>query len=141
MSRYLDCPNDPLYPFGFGLSYTTFSYSDLKLSAERVRPGEQLGVTVTVRNTGSCHGAEVVQLYLQNLLGSVTRPARELKGFQRIELRAGESRPVMFSVGQEELRFLRRDMTWGTEPGKFRVLVGPNSRDLLSAPCELVAPR
>jgi hypothetical protein len=139
VSRYLDCANDPLYPFGFGLSYTTFAYSDLKLSAERLRPGEQLTATATVRNTGSCDGAEVVQLYIQNLVGSVTRPVRELKGFRRIELRAGESRAVTFSIGQEELRSLRGDMTWGTEPGKYRVLVGPNSRDLLSAPFELVA--
>ncbi len=139
VSRYLDCANDPLYPFGFGLSYTTFAYCDLRLVPERLCPGEQLTVTVTIRNSGRYDGAEVVQLYIQDLVGSVTRPVRELKGFRRVELRAGESCPVTFSVGQDDLRFVRRDMTWGTEPGTFRVLVGPNSRDLLSAPFDFIA--
>jgi len=131
-SRYLDCSNDPLYPFGFGLSYTTFEYSDLAVDRRRIRPGEQLTVTVAVANTGNRDGTEIVQLYLQDLVGSVTRPVRELEAFQRIELQPGESRKVTFTVGEQELSFLRRDMTWGTEPGEFRVSVGPSSRDVMS---------
>ena len=137
-SSYLDCPNDPLYPFGFGLSYTTFSYSDIQLDGTTLRSGGTLTATVTVTNTGARDGTEVVQLYLRQLVGSVTRPVRELKGFQKIELHAGESRGVSFSIGEPELRFLRADMTVGTEPGKFQVFIGPNSRDTHAAAFELV---
>jgi beta-glucosidase len=137
-SSYLDCPNDPLYPFGFGLSYTTFNYSQVRLDGATLRPGGTLTATVTVTNTGARAGAEVVQLYLRQLVGSVTRPVRELKGFQKIELQAGESRAVTFSIGDPQLRFLRADMTVGTEPGKFQVFVGPNSRDTHAAAFELI---
>jgi beta-glucosidase len=137
-SSYLDCPNDPLYSFGFGLSYTTFSYSDIQLDGTTLQPGGKLTATVTVTNTGTRDGAEVVQLYLRQLVGSVTRPVRELKGFQKIELQAGESRVVTFSIGEPELRFLRADMTVGTEPGKFQVFIGPNSRATHTAAFELV---
>jgi beta-glucosidase len=137
-SSYLDCPNDPLYPFGFGLSYTTFKYSELQLDGTTLRPGGKLSATLTVTNTGTRDGAEVVQLYLRQLVGSVTRPVRELKGFQKIELHAGESRTVTFSISEPELRFLRADMTLGTEPGKFQVFIGANSRDTQAATFELV---
>ena len=137
-SSYLDCPNDPLYPFGFGLSYTTFSYSEIRLDHTTLKPGEKLQATVTVSNTGNSDGAEVVQLYLRDFVGSVTRPVRELKGFQKIELKAAESREVTFSIGEPELKFLRADMTVGTEPGEFEVFIGPNSRDTQSAKFELL---
>lgn len=131
-SRYLDCPNEPLYPFGFGLSYTTFSFSDLQLDRTEIGPGEEVSASVTITNTGDFEGVETVQMYIQDVVGSVTRPVRELKGFTQVELKPGESRRVSFRIGEEQLRFLRRDMTWGVEPGLFRVYVGPNSRDVLS---------
>ena len=135
-SSYLDCPNDPLYPFGFGLSYTTFDYSEVHLDGTTLRPGGTMTATVTVTNTGVFDGAEVVQLYLRQLVGSVTRPVRELKGFQKIELQPGECRAVTFSIGEPELRFLRADMTEGSEAGKFQVFIGPNSRDTHAAAFE-----
>jgi beta-glucosidase len=137
-SKYLDAPNTPLFPFGFGLSYTTFSVSAPELDRQTLRPGEKLTVSVDVANTGKMDGAEVVQLYLRQPVASVTRPVLELKGFQRVELKAGEHRRVTFAVGGEQMRFLRFDLTWGTEPGQFQVFVGPNSRDLQSAGFELL---
>jgi beta-glucosidase len=136
-SSYLDCPNDPLYPFGFGLSYTTFTYSDVRLDRTTLNPGKKLTATVTVSNTGTHDGAEVVQLYVRDLVGSVTRPVLELKGFQKLKLKAGESREVSFLIGEQELSFLRADMTVGTEPGEFQVFIGPNSRDARMAKFEL----
>jgi beta-glucosidase len=137
-SNYLDAPNDPLYPFGYGLSYTTFNYSGLMLDRDTLHPGEKVTVTVNVANTGSRDGIETVQLYLHDLVADVGRPVLELKGFQRVALKAGEHREVSFEIGEKELTFLRADMTWGTEPGKFDVFVGPNSRELQSARFELV---
>ena len=139
ISKYLDCPNDPLYPFGFGLSYTKFAYSEVRLNRATLSPGGTLTATVTVTNTGNYAGAEVVQLYLRDIVGSVTRPVRELKGFQKIELKAGESRAVTFYIGEPELKFLRADMTVGTEPGEFQVFIGSNSRDTHAAKFELLA--
>jgi len=136
-SNYLDSPNDPLYPFGYGLSYTTFTYSGLKLDRDTLHPGESLTVTVDVANTGERDGVETAQLYIHDLVADVGRPVLELKGFQQVELRAGEHRQITFEIGEKELSFLRADMTWGTEPGNFDVLVGPNSRDLQSARFEL----
>jgi beta-glucosidase len=136
-SKYLDSSNDPLYPFGFGLGYTTFAYSDVRLDHNALSPGGQLTASVTVTNTGNRDGAEVVQLYIRDLVGSVTRPVRELKGFQKIELKPGESREVSFPIGEAELSFLRADMTVGTEPGEFLAFIGPNSRDTHSAKFEL----
>jgi len=137
-SAYLDCPNDPLYPFGFGLSYTTFAYSDVRLDRATLGPGGKITATVTVANTGPRAGAEVVQLYIRDLVGSVTRPVRELKGFQKIELKSGESREVSFPIGENELKFLRADLTVGTEPGEFQAFIGPNSRDTRAAKFELL---
>lgn len=139
-SSYLDAPNDPLYPFGFGLSYTTFAFSQVQLDCEQLARGAALTATVTVTNTGARAGAEVVQLYIRDLVGSVTRPVLELKGFQRIELAPGAHRAVSFQIGERELRFLRGDLTWGTEPGEFEVFLGPNSRDLHSARFTLTPP-
>jgi beta-glucosidase len=137
-SAYLDCPNDPLYPFGFGLSYTTFKFSEVRLDRTALKPDEKITATVTVSNTGKFDGAEVVQLYIRDLVGSVTRPLLELKGFQKIELKAGESREVAFRIGEPELSFLRADMTVGTEPGEFQLFIGPNSRDAHPAKFELL---
>jgi len=138
-SSYLDCPNDPLYPFGFGLSYTTFKISAPQLSQTTLRPGQEITVTTTVSNVGKRAGAEVVQMYIRDLVGSVTRPVLELKGFKRIQLKPGENQTVSFEIGEKELTFLRKDMTWGTEPGEFLVFVGPNSRELKSAKFELLS--
>ena len=115
-SRYLDCPNEPLYAFGHGLSYTTFEYSDITMDG--------LKATVTVTNTGSVEGTETVQLYIRDLVGSVTRPVRQLKGFERVTLKPGESKEVTFTIDKEMLSFYRQDMTWGPEPGDFKVFIG-----------------
>jgi beta-glucosidase len=132
-SKYLDSPNDPLYPFGFGLSYTDFHYSEVTLDKIEIKAGESLTASVTVSNVGKVAGEEVVQLYIRDWVGSVTRPVKELKGFRKIRLLPGASKTVEFQIGEKELTFLRRDMTWGTEPGDFEVLIGTNSRDVQTA--------
>lgn len=133
-SHYIDGPNSPLYPFGFGLSYTTFAYDSLRLSAPELRPGgPALTVTVRVRNTGKVAGEEVVQLYVRDLVGSVTRPVRELKGFEKIALAPGEARDVSFRLTPAALAFWRADMTFGPEPGAFEVFVGGDSNATLAA--------
>jgi len=138
-SRYLDSPNDPLFPFGFGLGYTDFSCSKPELSAAVMAPGGKLTISVTVTNTGPRQGSEVVQLYVRDRVGSVTRPLKELKGFERLELKAGEERQVGFALRESDLAFLREDGTWGAEPGHFDVFVGFNSRDVQGAAFELTA--
>lgn len=129
-SRYIDAPNDPLYPFGFGLSYTTFEYSDIQLSANELKPDGELKANVTVKNTGKYDGEEVVQMYVRDLVGSVTRPVKELKGFEKIAIKAGESKVVTFTIEPEMLAFHRLDMSFGTEPGEFNLYIGGNSRDV-----------
>lgn len=128
-SRYMDVSNDPLYPFGFGLSYTTFTYGDVSLSKSEMSMSDKLTVTCKVTNAGSREGEEVVQLYVQDVVGSVTRPVKELKGFQKLMLKPGESKDVAFTLTASDLAFYRKDMTLGAEPGKFVVYVGTNSRD------------
>ncbi|WP_280185365.1 beta-glucosidase BglX [Bacteroides fragilis] len=129
-SNYLDVSNEPLYPFGYGLSYTTFAYSDIHLSSTEMSADGKLTATVTVTNTGSRDGAEVVQLYIRDLVGSVTRPVKELKGFEKIFLKAGESRKVSFSITPELLKFYNYDLQFVCEPGDFDVMIGGNSRDV-----------
>jgi beta-glucosidase len=129
-SNYLDVSNDPLYPFGFGLSYTTFSYGDLKLSASSFKPGQSLTASIKVTNTGKYAGKEVVQLYTRDLVGSSTRPVKELKGFQKISLNPGESREVTFTIKEEDLKFYNASLKYVAEPGAFKVFIGPNSRDV-----------
>jgi beta-glucosidase len=136
-SNYLDVSNDPVYPFGYGLSYTTFTYDKLSVDKKEISAGGSVTVTVTVTNTGSREGAEVVQLYVRDLVGSLTRPVKELKGFQKIMLKPGESRVVEFTLTEKDLSFYRADLTFGAEPGKFHVFVGGNSRDVLQAEFEL----
>ena len=131
LSKYIDIPNSPLYPFGYGLSYTTFSYDGLSLSSDRLLDGGEVKVSVNVTNTGKYKGTEVVQLYIRDLVGSVTRPVKQLKGFERITLKPGESRTVEFTVTPDMLSFWRHDMTFGPEYGDFRVFVGSSSDDVL----------
>jgi beta-glucosidase len=132
-SRYTDVPNQPLYPFGFGLSYTSFTYSDPKLSAKEIGRGGELRVSVTVTNSGRRPGAEVVQLYLRDLVGSVTRPVKELKGFQKVELAPGEAREVSFALKASDLAFYTAQGKWEAEPGDFKVFVGGSSADVKEA--------
>lgn len=129
-SNYLDVTNDPLYPFGYGLSYTTFAYSDIKLSAGQLTEGGELVASVTVTNTGKVDGTEVVQLYIRDLVGSVTRPVRELKGFEKVKIKAGESRTVRFKITPELLKFYDYDLNYVVEPGEFEVMIGRNSLDV-----------
>ena len=136
-SNYLDVSNDPVYPFGYGLSYTMFSYDKLTLDKAEMSAGGSVTVSVNVTNTGSREGAEVVQLYVRDLVGSLTRPVKELKGFQKIMLKPGESRTVTFTLTENDLSFYRADLTFGAEPGKFQVFVGGNSRDVLQTEFEL----
>ena len=132
-SRYLDISNDPLYPFGFGLSYTTFTYGDVKLSSNTIKPGQLLQISTTVTNTGKYDGTEIVQLYTRQLVGSVTRPVEELKNFKKIFLKAGESQVVNFTISSADLRFYDINMKYTYEPGDFKVFVGTNSRDVKEA--------
>ena len=132
-SRYTDVPNDPLYPFGFGLSYTTFAYADPTLSATEIGRDGQLQVTVTVTNSGKRAGTEIAQLYVRDIVGSVTRPVKELKGFQQVELAPGESRDVTFTIRPADLAFYTAQGRWEAEPGSFKVFVGGNSRDVKQA--------
>ncbi|WP_320051890.1 glycoside hydrolase family 3 N-terminal domain-containing protein [uncultured Acetobacteroides sp.] len=126
-SHYIDMPNTPLYPFGYGLSYTTFEYSAVKLSKPEMKMNEAQEVAVTVTNIGKVAGEEVVQLYVHDLKGSVTRPVRELKGINKVMLQPGESREVKFTLKANDLAFYTRDMSFKAEPGDFKVFVGGNS--------------
>ena len=137
-SKYLDSPNEPLYPFGYGLSYTDFKYSNLILSSPKMKKGHTIDATVTVTNIGTRTGEETVQLYIRDLIGSVTRPVKQLKGFQKLVLAPGESRTVTFTIDDEMLSFWRHDMTFGIEDGDFKVMVGGSSSDLLQTSFSLV---
>ena len=139
VSRYIDVPVEPLFPFGYGLSYTTFAYDNLRLSADRIGMAGTLTVAVDVTNTGDLTGAEVVQLYVRDEVASVTRPVQELKGFERIELAPGERKFVRFVLRPDDLQFWGPDDAWTVEPGWFNVMVGTSSADTVSARFELVA--
>ncbi|HPE33191.1 MAG TPA: beta-glucosidase BglX [Bacteroidales bacterium] len=136
-SKYLDVSNDPLYVFGFGLSYTEFKYSEIALDKPHFYENEVLSVSVEVTNTGSMSGEEVVQLYLRDPIASVTRPVKELKDFKKIFLEPGQSKVVTFIINTESLSFYRSDMSYGCEKGEFIVFVGGNSRDVKKAVFEL----
>jgi beta-glucosidase len=138
-SHYVDLPNTPLYPFGFGLSYTTFDYSAVKLTKPEMKMNDTQEVAVTVTNTGKIAGEEVVQLYVHDLKGSVTRPVRELKGISKIMLQPGESREVKFTLKADDLAFYTRDMSFKAEPGDFKVFVGGNSDAANEASFKLMA--
>lgn len=137
-SQYFEEPNGALYPFGFGLSYSRFTLTDLKLSASRVSNGESLTAEVTLRNEGPYDGANVVQLYIRDTAASVARPVKELKGFQKLMLAAGESKAVRFTIGEDELKFVNADLREVVEPGQFVVQIGLNSREVLEAAFDFV---
>jgi beta-glucosidase len=126
-SKYLDLPSSPLFPFGHGLSYTTFDYKDLRLGASTISPAGTLRVSVTVTNTGAREGAEIAQLYVRDEVASVTPPVRKLAGFRRVSLKPGEARPITFALGPKELGLYDRDLRFRVEPGRFRVFVGGSS--------------
>lgn len=128
-STYLDVTNAPLYPFGFGLSYTRFEYGPIRVDHPTPQGNQTLKASILIKNSGSFDGEEVVQLYIRDLVGSVTRPVKELKGFQKIFLRAGETQEVIFDITPELLKFYNYDLQYDWEPGDFEVMIGPNSRD------------
>lgn len=129
-SNYIDCRNDGLYPFGYGMSYTTFEYGEMRLSQEVMPKGGNIKVTVTVKNTGNYDADEIVQLYLRDCYADIARPVKELKGFQRISLKKGESREVTFTLTDEHLKYYNSGLKYGYDPGDFQVMIGPNSRDV-----------
>jgi len=137
-SNYLDVANTPLYPFGYGLSYTSFTYGPIQLSKNAMRPNERITATVTVTNSGNYDGEEVIQLYIRDMVGSVTRPVKELKDFQKIMLRKGESRQISFTITEEKLKFFNSDLKWVSEPGAFKVFIGTNSANTKEADFTLV---
>jgi len=137
-SNYLDVSNDPLYPFGYGLSYTTFTYNDINLSASSFKAGESITAKVTVTNTGKYEGKEVVQLYTRDMVGSITRPVKELKGFQKISLKPGERKEVTFTLSADDLKFYNAELQYVAEPGDFKLFIGSNSRDVKEADFKLL---
>lgn len=132
-SNYLDIDNEPLYPFGYGLSYTTFRYGTLRLSGNSMDKNGKLTASIDITNTGNCDGSEVVQMYIRDLVGSVSRPVKELKGFERVTLKKGETKTVTFEVNEELLRFYNSQLEFVSEPGDFELMIGPNSRDVQTA--------
>ncbi len=137
-SNYLDVSNEPLFPFGYGLSYTSFTYSDVKLSSNTLSKTGNITATVTLKNSGSKDGSEVVQLYTRDMVGTITRPVKELKGFKKIFLKAGESKTVSFSISAQDLKFYNSDLKFVAEPGDFKVFIGGNSRDVKEAAFKLL---
>lgn len=129
-SNYLDAPNAPLFPFGYGLSYTSFSYGEIRLNKSSMKINESITASLTITNTGNYDGEEVVQLYIRDLVGSITRHVKELKGFQKVELKAGESKHVSFTIRVNDLKFYNSDLKFVAEPGDFKLFVGGNSRDV-----------
>ncbi|MFD2329215.1 glycoside hydrolase family 3 N-terminal domain-containing protein [Cohnella sp. GCM10020058] len=138
ISKYLDGPNEPLYPFGYGLGYARFKYGELRLDRDTLTPGGKLEARVTVTNADGPSGVETVQLYIQDVCGSIVRPVKELKGFARVALAPGESREIVFAIGESDLVFWSPAAGYEAEPGEFCVMVGPNSRDVQTASFELL---
>jgi beta-glucosidase len=131
-TNYLDAPNEPLLPFGYGLSYTTFEYGKPTISVPTLTKGKRLNATITVKNTGKYSGHEVVQMYIRDLVGTISRPVMELKGFQKIYLQPGESKEVSFTIDEELLKFYNEALEYKAEPGEFKVMLGSNSKDVQS---------
>ena len=129
-SNYIDVSNEPLYPFGYGLSYTNFEYGDVQVSSNALKGNQILTVSVNVKNTGAVAGKEVVQLYIRDVVGSITRPVQELKGFNKIDLAPGETKTVSFEVTPELLKFYNSDLKFDWETGEFQMMVGPNSKEV-----------
>lgn len=136
-SNYIDAPNEPLYPFGYGLSYTDFEYSDFRIDGDEMREDKPLTATVTVTNTGRREGDEIVQFYIRDLQASVARPVKELKHFERISLKPGEKRDVSFTITPDDLKFYNRNLEYVAEPGEFQVMAGPDSRRVATLPFTL----
>ncbi len=132
-SNYLDVSNEPLFEFGYGLSYTNFSYGDVRLSKNQMKGNEKITATITVNNTGNYDGEEVVQLYIVDPVASITQPIKKLKGFQKIFLKKGESKEVSFTITVEELKFFNGDLKWIAEPGEFKVQIGSSSDSVKEA--------
>lgn len=132
-SNYIDVSNDPLYPFGYGLSYTTFEYGDVILNTKSMSMDGEITATVNIKNAGNYDGYEVVQLYIKDLIASVTRPVKELKGFKKIFIKAGETKTISFKISPEMLKFYNFNIDYVVEVGDFDVMIGPNSRDVKSA--------
>ena len=132
-SNYIEVRNDPLYPFGYGLTYTTFNYSDITLNSKKMAADGSVEASVTVTNTGSREGDEVVQLYIRDLAASIARPVKELKGFQRIRLKAGESKQVSFTITRDQLSFYNQELKYVCEPGDFDVMIGSDSQHVKTA--------
>ena len=132
-SNYLDAPNTPLFPFGYGLSYTSFSYGDILISKTNPKGNEKITASITVTNSGKYDGEEVVQLYIRDVVGSNTRPLKELKGFQKINLKTGESKTVSFSISPADLKFYNHNLKYDWEPGEFHIMIGGNSDDVKMA--------
>ena len=136
-SDYLDVPNTPLFPFGFGLSYTTFSYSNIALSNTNLQEGGKITASVNITNTGTRKGKEIVQMYTRQMVGSIARPVKELKGFQQITLEPGETKKVTFSISVDDLKFYNSNLKYVYEPGDFKVFIGTNSADVKEADFKL----
>ena len=137
-SNFIDVSNDPVYPFGYGLSYSSFIYSDIKLSNTVLNASKNITATIQVTNTSKTDGKEVVQLYTRDLVGSITRPVKELKGFNKIELKAGETKTVTFTISVNDLKFYNSDLKFVAEPGDFKIFIGGNSRDVKEAAFKLL---
>ena len=137
-SNYLDVDNDPVYPFGYGLSYTNFSYGPVTLSKDSIKAGEKLTASVEVTNTGDVAGKEIVQMYIKDVKASTSRPVRELKGFDKVLLQPGETKTVTFEIGLDALSFFNQEMVYGAEPGEFKVFIGGDSRTNNEASFELI---
>ncbi len=129
-SNYIDVSNDPLYPFGYGLSYTNFVYGNISVSSKNLKGNQTLTASVSIANTGKRNGKEVVQLYIRDLVGSITRPVKELKGFKKVEINAGETKTVSFSITPELLKFYNSDLKYDWESGDFEIMIGTNSGDV-----------
>lgn len=129
-SNYLDVSNTPLYPFGYGLSYTEFKYGDMSLSNDTISMTEKLKVTIPVTNTGDCDGTEIVQLYIRDLYADVTRPIKELKSFKKVMIKKGQTENIVFEIDSENLKYYNSEFKYGVEPGMFDIMIGPNSAKL-----------
>lgn len=138
VSKYLDCPNEPVYPFGYGLSYTKFEYGEIKLDKNILKENDEIKANINIKNIGDIKGKEIVQMYIQDIVGSVVRPIKELKGFKKVEINPNETVELEFIISEKDLRFFNRDMKFQSEKGDFKLFIGPNSKDLKEATFKLI---